>query len=149
MAIRKQRQASRPKQRPRVYIAARYARYKEMQGVAQTLRDAGFEVTSGWIGGNHEPIDKATDEGSHDMACRLIAREDLRDLMRSDILLFIGDEPGAYHGGGRWFEMGVAYGIRPNIKICCVGQREIIFQYLPDILMFDTLDDFIGGWPRE
>lgn len=144
MAIRKQRQASRPKQRPRVYIAARYARYKEMQGIAQTLRDAGFEVTSSWIGGNHEPIDKATDEGSHDMACRLIAREDLRDLTRANILLFIGDDPGPYHGGGRWFEMGYAYAMQPDIQICCVGQREILFQYLPAIRMFDTLDDFIS-----
>lgn len=127
----------------RVYIAARYTRYREMQEVAKKLRDHGFEVTSGWIGGNHDVIEKAETVESHDLTSRIVAEEDMRDLMRSDILLFIGDQPGAYRGGGRWFEMGVAYA--NNMEIHCIGEREILFQYLAPITVHQTLEDFLAS----
>lgn len=130
---------------PRIYLCSRYARYREMQDIAARLRAEDFEIVSGWIMGNHTILTKARTRDEYNMSARFLAQDDLRDLNRAQMLLYVGDKPGGSHeGGGRWFEMGYAHAL--DIPVVCVGEPEIIFQYLPGIHVVANIDDFISEY---
>lgn len=95
------------------YLAARYSRAEEMQGVRDVLTGLGYRVTSRWIDhqtsgalpGSFSPDDLNADPGS----CARIAEADLADLQAADTIInFTSTESGGK--GGRHVEFGVALG---------------------------------------
>ena len=113
----------------KVYLAAMYSlRETTARDYAQILVDMGHEVTSRWLVEDEPP-------GSETVS----AIKDLSDVHRADALVLITNPFGTkYTGGGRHVEMGYALALRRHVV--CVGDFETIFQHLPQVPVFDTIE---------
>lgn len=113
-----------------IYLAARYGRRDEMQGVAKVIEERGHTVTSSWIDeAQAENIDSAL--------------VDLQDVDKAEVLVLFTDRHGSFNsGGGRHFEMGYAYAT--GKVVCVIGDRETLFCHLPGIHVFPDLEAFLG-----
>jgi nucleoside 2-deoxyribosyltransferase len=111
----------------KVYLAARYSRYPEMQGVAAILEGAGHTVTSRWVKGDHQCND---DQLANTPGWALkIAIDDVFDLTDADCLVLFTDPLRTPTRGGKQVELGMALALGKRVII--VGQPENVFQYLP------------------
>ncbi len=128
-----------PKSRPvGVYLAARYDHLSLMQQYKHRLEQAGFVVTSRWVKGEHE-----AQEGRQDANNALYALEDFVDVGKADWVVSFTEEPNAKSGrGGRHVELGMALAF--NKRCIVIGPRENIFHYLPQIVRYETWEDFYG-----
>ena len=123
------------------YIAGKYNRHEEFYGLIKDLRKVGIIVNSRWIYGDHEISDKASTEEQFALN-RKFALEDIEDIYNSDIFITFTQEPRTtLDRGGRHVELGYAYVLKKNIYI--IGPRENAFHYLPKILRFPDLEEFI------
>lgn len=129
----------------KIYITALYSRRHELREVDHVLRDAGHEPTSQWIWNAEES-----------KGWEAAALMDVEDVRRADAILFFGQPKGSYNtGGGRWFELGLAYAEGKEIfAVLGRGGAESLFLHLPQVHRFDTLlealqviNDFAG--PQE
>lgn len=131
----------------KVYLAARYSRRDELKEYARALAKikygdeiaeplvsmegtVTYEVTSSWLHGIHSSINPNEHEP--------YAREDLADLLRSDIVISFTEAPGVEgrQRGGRHVEFGVALATG---KLCIVvGPRENVFHWLGGVYVFDS-----------
>ena len=122
----------------KIYLAARYARYAEMQVYRGELEALGHTVTSRWIEGDHEIDGEDPDPDE----CIRLALEDLIDLADADTLVCFTEEPGASfekgNRGGRHVEFGVA--LSADKRIIVVGYRENAFYYMPEVKFFNSWD---------
>jgi hypothetical protein len=137
----------------RVYLAASYARKKEMRTYRDQLHQIGCMVTSRWI----DNADKyANSDVTRDMMmsepdlCYRYAMSDLEDIMSSHMfVLFTGDKQSS---GGRHTEFGIAMMMLGRSeylsKICIVGPRENVFQCHSKVWQFDTWADFMAAFYR-
>lgn len=106
-----------------VYLAARYGRKEEMQGVAANLRAVGYDVQSEWITGAHD--------GTPDVDC---AQIDYLQVSAADIIISFTEAPQPTHGrgrGGRHVEFGFAFAMGKRCIV--VGYRENVFHHLPEV----------------
>ncbi len=120
----------------KIYLAATYSRYPEMQGVAEKLRGLGWEVTSNWITGI--PYKDPSQD----------AMKDIDDILNADTLLFFSGGVGSK--GGRHTEFGFAYAMQKTIII--IGERENVFHSLPGVVIVDDLETaivWLGDLPKE
>lgn len=84
----------------KVYIAAKYHRRFTLRYVANALRSNGHEVTSKWLDNGEEEAGSAA----------AAAQMDIDDVSAADTVLFFGEPHGSKNsGGGRWFELGLAF----------------------------------------
>jgi hypothetical protein len=69
---------------------------------------------------------------------------DLQDIEAADTLVLFSEDPliGTPRGG-RHFETGYAFGRGKRVVI--VGGEENIFHYLPSVIHYKSLQDFIDG----
>ncbi len=135
-----------------VYIAAKYRRRFDLREFAAALRAHGVEVTSRWLDNGEE---EAGGPG-------LAALMDVEDVRRADAIVFIGEARGSQNtGGGRWFELGLAYALG---KRCIVildesagdgehlgsapPRHETIFTCMPEIEIFDTQQQVLAELAR-
>ena len=110
----------------KIYIAAKYRRRFELRAVADTLRAVGHEITSQWLDNGEE------EAGGPEAAAQM----DVEDVLRADALLFIGEPQGSSNtGGGRWFELGLAYASHKRCLILLAPPTE-------------SFDSAIGTVPR-
>ena len=112
------------------YLAARYARMKELRRYRDDLVAAGHTVTARWING----------EQGNDLAQS--AQEDLTDIERADCVLSF-TEPEQAHvpylaRGGRHVEHG--YALALGKRCIVVGYLENVFHHLPQV-------EFYESWP--
>lgn len=119
----------------KVYIAARYDRRFELRFAANAIRSNGHEVTAQWL-------DNAEEEKETEAEA---AQMDVDDVLRADTVLFIGEPKGsANRGGGRWFELGLAYAYGKRIFfVPGEGGSETVFTALPEIASFETVEKAI------
>jgi len=124
----------------KVYLAGRYSRRLELCGYRQELVDAGYEVTSRWLNGNHE-IDTDTQGLSIQAAAserERFAKEDWADVMAADICVSFTESPRSTNSrGGRHVEFGASLGA--GRRCIVVGYRENVFHHLPAV-------EFFGSW---
>lgn len=114
----------------RIYLAARYSRYPEIQGYAKELEALGHTVTSRWIQGDHEL--RADGEAETDTWAPVWAMEDYHDLLQAEVMISFTEPPGDTPGrnrGGRHVEYGIA--LEAGKRCLIVGHREHVFHYLP------------------
>lgn len=124
--------------RPKVYLAARYSRYLEMQGYRAELEAMGFEVTSRWINGDHQVPEDVHAEARQAERIRF-ATEDYEDLVAANIVVAFAEEPRkTLTRGGRHVEFGIA--LATGKRILAVGWRENVFYCLPQVEFCP------GGW---
>jgi hypothetical protein len=129
----------------KVYLSARFGRQEEMRAHAAALRKMGHTITSRWI----------------DMAPGLTAENaliDVFDVEGSDVMIHFSEPLGSANaGGGRYFELGMAYALKKSgrslHRVILVGDREIVFHHLPTIEAYATFAEAAAGisrrsWPR-
>lgn len=110
----------------KIYLAASYSRFKEMQECANQLKTGGHEMVSTWINGEDCAYDDSISDGTIDpkLASEFASR-DIREICCADtIILFTGGGR-----GGRHWECGFGHFLMKRIII--VGEREHLFHYLP------------------
>lgn len=117
----------------KVYIAGKYGRRGEFIFVVNALKTHGHESTARWIDGD--------EEGQGEAAA---AQMDVDDVLRADVILFIGQPKGSANtGGGRWFELGLAYANKKRCLAVLDGGSETVFTALPGIERFDSIEQAI------
>lgn len=125
------------KPKVKIYIATLYSRREEMIPYADDLRAHGFEVTSRWVYGGEEGLDR-TD----------IAMVDLEDVLAADIILSFTSPHGTpTQGGGRHVEFGI--GVASGKVLALVGERENVFHHLPSVKQYPTYlaaREYLIGW---
>lgn len=131
----------------KIYLAARYSRYPEMQERARELTAIGHVVTSVWIRGEHTAEGDAN--AAHDLK-RQFAEDDIRDVMYADCVISFTEPPSEVVGrgrGGRHVEFGI--GLALGRRSIVVGHRENVFHSLPDVEFFETWDEALAHLADE
>lgn len=133
----------------KVYLAASYARKREMRKYRDELVKMGCAVTSRWIDNadNYETSDVSYELMQSDPElCVRYANSDLSDIGVADIfIMFTGDKKSS---GGRHTEFGIAMMMlgSSNLRaICIVGPRENVFQCSPYIWYYEDWSSFLKG----
>lgn len=125
----------------KVYLAAAFHRKHEMAVVASELRAMGIEVTSRWLDDIIRPDTTSLDDFREQNAIM-----DAVDVLAAEKLIRFADNEemsfplvkSSLATGSRMFEFGLAWS---NKKECItVGGHQCIFDWLPNIVHFDTID---------
>ena len=125
-----------------VYLAARYSRRPEMRVISEILEHNGISVTSRWLDETISPESQLSDVTPS--FCLGTALADLEDIRQADTMVFFSEDPTVgTPRGGRHFEMGYACGIGKRLVV--VGGEENIFHYLPGVVHYASLGDFIDA----
>jgi hypothetical protein len=125
----------------KIYLAARYGRFPEMQDYAADLRALGHDVTSRWILGDHD----LRSHGQSDADEWIVrwAQEDWQDLTAAEAVISFTESPLANmpgrSRGGRHVEFGAA--VAMGKRCIVVGWRENVFHHLPEVTFFSTWDE--------
>jgi hypothetical protein len=127
----------------KVYLASRYSRHDEMQGVRDVLAAVhGIEVTSRWIDCHTDVTGDFTASFTQEFLhtnpqdCAPLGQHDIDDLLAADTVISFTGSGGK---GGRHVEFG--YALALGKRSIVVGPRENVFHTLPDVLWFPD-------WPR-
>lgn len=125
----------------RIYLAARYSRFEEMQSVRKDLETCGHKVTSRWINGGHKLTDDGLSEEGKEIERLRFAVEDLDDLYAADVVVSFTEPPrSANSRGGRHVEFGVALAI--HMPVVVVGPRENVFHCLSQVEWYPDYETF-------
>lgn len=121
-----------------VYLAARYSRHPEMQGVRDVLHAIGYRVTSRWIDqhGGTQPTSFTPEALNSDPeSCAVLGQHDVEDVQAAEIVISFTDAAGGGKGG-RHVEFGLALGLGKRVIVC--GPREHIFHTLSQVEHYPT-----------
>lgn len=121
----------------RIYIAARLGRRLELRRAAKRIEDHGHEIGSSWLWSND------TYETSTPASLQRWAIQDLQEIDAADAI-FLFTDPDLSHGG-REVELG--YGLGRGKVVYLFGPRVNVFHYLPGVLHFASLDDYLTHYP--
>lgn len=120
----------------KVYLVARYSRFKECQHVRDDLNLLGHTVTSRWIAGDCELTRDGSREASNGERA-VYAQQDMEDLLAADCVIVFTEEPRKTNTrGGRHVEFGVALALKKRVIV--IGWRENVFHCLPHCEFFHT-----------
>lgn len=126
----------------KVYLASRYSRRPEMKSISRVLEHNGIAVTSRWLDETISPGSQLSDVTP--AFCLETALADLEDIRQADTMVFFSEDPTVgTPRGGRHFEMGYASGIGKRLVV--IGGPENIFHYLPGVIHYASLGDFIDA----
>lgn len=117
----------------RLYIAAPYGSRDTVRLYAEQLTHIGYTVTSTWLEETHE-ITPGTEGAAVELPDSQVdkhARDDIRDIDKSDLLvLFTAAVVGVEGGGGRHVETGYALAKIGAANVVVVGEPENVFHRL-------------------
>jgi nucleoside 2-deoxyribosyltransferase len=132
----------------KVYLASRYPRRKELSALVPLLKEHNISVTSRWLNETLSP--NTTLHEVSPAFCLETALIDLEDIDRADTIVFFSEDPliGTPRGG-RHVEFG--YALAKGKRIIVLGGNENIFHFLPHIIHYSTIQDFLEaeGIPNE
>jgi len=132
----------------KIYLAARYSRFPEMQTYARDLEALGHHITSRWILGNHDIRSHGESEAASWMP--LWAQEDWNDLRNAECCISFTEAPGDIPGrsrGGRHVEYGAALALGKQLIV--VGYRENVFHWLPEATFVETWSECLKALKRS
>lgn len=133
-----------------IYLAGSYLRHRELGEYASDLALLGHTVTSRWLRLAQDPADDGRTLSLSRLEAATIARDDLADIERSELVICFTEPSGGPGRGGRHFEAGVAYAIGRSVYV--VGPIENIFYALPGVRSFSCWTacrrELIGKLPR-
>ncbi len=131
----------------KIYLAARYSRFAEMQGYAFTLQRYGHVITARWISGDHKIDDQGLSIEAKRSLREQFAIEDLSDVCAADLIISFTEVPRSSNSrGGRHVELGIGIGL--GKKLMVVGHRENIFHCLPVVQFFATWEECVHTLTR-
>lgn len=126
------------------YLAARFSRHPEMQGIRDVLAVLGHEVTSRWIdqhgGAQLESAAQAALNSDPESVAHF-GQHDLEDIDAADAVVSFTFEGGTGGKGGRHVEHGYALG--RGKRVIVVGARENIFHTLPEVEHYPDWSQFV------
>jgi hypothetical protein len=128
----------------KIYLAARYSRFEEMQQYALALAAHGHTITSRWILGDHDI--RAQGQSEADIYLPTWAHEDWDDLLDADACLSFTEAPSDAPGrsrGGRHVEHGIALAL--NKRCMVIGYRENIFHWLEPVEFYATFPECLAA----
>jgi hypothetical protein len=117
----------------KIYLAARYSRNLEMQGVRDILEALEHEITSRWIdchAGKYLTSFTPEHLNNDPEYCSALAQHDLEDLIAAEMVVSFTDEKGGGKGG-RHVEFG--YALALGKRVLLVGPRENVFHTMPQV----------------
>ena len=118
----------------KIYLAARYIKRVEMQGIADKLSALGHEITSHWLDGSYD--------GTTPAEIASYAQIDCGDIMEADTCISFTEEPRKTNNrGGRHVEFGMALALGKRCIV--VGHRENVFHYLRVVEFYPDVDSLI------
>ena len=115
----------------RIYIAARYDRREQMQGLLRAIEEIGHRVTSRWI--------RDSFAGVPDEIC---AGVDESDIDEAEALVAFSEPRGHLSHGGRHVEFGIALAL--NKRLFLVGDRENVFHHHPSVEQFKDVNHLLA-----
>jgi nucleoside 2-deoxyribosyltransferase len=122
----------------KVYLAAPYGSRDTIRGYAHQLTRVGFTVTSSWLDEQHE-INNGTQGAATALSDDQVAthaRDDLRDIDKSDLLvLFTSASVGVEGGGGRHVETGYAIAKLGTRHVVVIGEPENVFHRMTGVVV--------------
>jgi hypothetical protein len=124
-----------------IYLAARYNKHPEMQGVRDVLQAMGHTVTSRWIdqhGGDQLESATHAQLNSQSEACAVYGQHDIEDIEAAETVISF-TYPDGGGKGGRHIEFG--YALAKGKRMILVGPRENIFHTLPEVERFESWRD--------
>lgn len=133
----------------KIYLAARYSRNPEMQGVRDVLQGLGHTVTSRWIdchAGKYLTSFTPEHLNNDPQYCSKLAQHDLEDLTAADTVISFTDSTGGGKGG-RHVEFG--YALALGKRVIVVGPRENVFHTLPEIEHYTSWSALATAFSRE
>lgn len=123
----------------KIYLAARYARWQELQEYKEALEKSGHMVTSGWL---KHPYVPAVDNTPDFIREQMLAMGDIQDVLDSDwVIGFTEERLSSYARGGRHVEFGVGYQAMKTMIV--VGPLENMFYSLPNIRQYNNWKAFV------
>lgn len=127
----------------KIYLAARYSRFPELQAFAAQLSAAGHQVTSRWIEGDHQ-ISVLNLSGEEQEALRTrFAFEHMEDLMAAQCCVSFTEPPRAKPSrGGPHVEFGCALAL--GHRVIVVGPRENVFHSLDNVEHYETPEEALA-----
>ncbi len=124
----------------KVYLAARYLRKKEIKSLVPLLAANNITTTSKWL--DETFSETANLDEFTPTFCRATAYIDLADIEEADTFVFFSEDPKiGTPRGGRHVEFG--YALARGKRMIAIGGQENIFHYLPEIVHYSTVDDFL------
>lgn len=127
-----------------VYLASRYSRHDEMQGVRTVLEAlCDVTVTSRWIDlhDGSAPLSRTAEQLHQDTeGSSVYALHDLEDLRAADTVISFTDGSNSSKGG-RHVEFGAALAL--GKRSILVGPRENVFHTLPEVEWFPNWSWFV------
>lgn len=130
------------------YLASRYSRYAEMQGVRDTLEVFGHKVTSRWIdlhGGTQERSYTVEELNNGAEQCAELAIHDYEDIQAADAVASFTCGSGGK--GGRHVEFGMAVALGKRLIV--VGPREHVFHTLPQVEWYPNWSRWVMALTRS
>ena len=128
----------------KVYLAARYSRHDEMQGVRDVLKVLGdIETTARWIDCHTDVVGDFTSSftveflNAHPDKCAPLGQHDVDDIVAADTVISFTSADGGKGGRHVEFGMGIALGKRSIV----IGPREHVFHTLAGV-------DWYPDWSR-
>jgi hypothetical protein len=121
----------------KIYLAARYSRFQELQTYRSILEQQGHRVTSRWINGGHQIDDDGLSAQAKEAERLRFAQEDWEDLLDADCCISFTETPRSSNSrGGRHVEFGAALAAG---KLCIVvGPRENVFHCLSQVRVVES-----------
>lgn len=138
----------------KIYIAARFHKRPQANELANFLQLKGHSITSRWVLPDQSHVlPTGLSKQAEDSERERFAKEDLFDVISSDWMISLMEEPRGTGRGGRHVEFGIALGVatcislgvtawEKSMKITIIGPRETVFHHLPTVEHFNTVEDF-------
>ena len=124
-----------------VYIASRFERKHEMKALVSLFAEHNIQVESRWLDEDISPQSQLSDLTP--LYCRSKAEIDLEDIDSADTLVFFSDAIPTTVRGGKHVEFGYALGTCRRIVV--IGPHENIFHYLPHVIQYNSVEDFLDA----
>ena len=123
--------------RVRFYAASSFNARDSVRVLAKKIeKELGWKCTARWLNDDEEIGQNAQ-----------TAIMDRDDISCADVMVVFSEESTT---GGKWFECGLAYGLDiPIYMIKHEPEQVCLFQLLPGIKHFDSIEDFISHKKQE
>jgi nucleoside 2-deoxyribosyltransferase len=125
----------------RAYIAARFEQKAEMKALVPVFAANNIQVRAHWL---DETVSSTSQLSDLTPAyCAEQAQVDLDDIDACDIFVLFGDKVPKTIRGGKHVEFG--YALAKGKRVVVIGPQENIFQYLPHVVRYRSLEDFLDA----
>jgi hypothetical protein len=133
-----------PMRPSKIYLASRFPRHEEMASYAIVLRNMGHEITSEWH--DLDTQHKMRDGDPEVEFNQRLAFNDQQGIFKCEVFVNFTEDsvnppPGSARGG-RHVELGLAIGYGKAVIVA--GPRENVFHYLPEVLHFPTIEEWLA-----